>query len=193
MPRARRRNLEFWNLPNAITAVRIAAIPVILVVLAEDTWARSWLAGWIFIFAIIGDWLDGYLARRMNLQSTLGAFLDPLADKLIVGSVLIMLVPLGRVEGWLVALLLCREISITSLRAVAASEGLIIAASKWGKFKTAFQGTALALLCLHYPLFGVSLQRVGYALLLVATLFAVWSAWSYFSGFLDELEAGAAA
>ncbi len=193
MPRARRRNLQFWNLPNAITVVRIAAIPLILVVLAEDTWARSWIAGWIFIFAIIGDWLDGYLARRMNLQSTLGAFLDPLADKLLVGSVLIIMVPLGRVEAWLVALLICREIAITSLRAVAASEGLIIAASKWGKFKTAFQGTALSLLILHYPLYGVSLQRVGYGLLLVATLFAVWSAWSYFSGFLDELDAGAPA
>ncbi len=188
----RRRNLQFWNLPNAITVVRIVAIPAILVVLAEDTWVRSWIAGWIFIFAIIGDWLDGYLARKLNLQSTLGAFLDPLADKLIVGSVLVMLTTLGRVEGWLVALLLCREISVTSLRAVAASEGLIIAAGRWGKFKTAFQGTSLSLLCLHYPLWGVSLQRIGYALLLVATAFSLWSAWSYFSSFLDELEADAA-
>ena len=186
-----RRNLKFWNLPNAITVVRIVAIPVILVVLSKDTWLRSWIAGWIFIFAIIGDFLDGYLARKMNLQSTLGAFLDPLADKLIVGSVLIMLIPLGRVEAWLVAVLLSREIAITSLRAVAASEGLIIAASKWGKFKTAFQATAISMLCLHYPLWGVSLQRVGYGLLLVATLFALWSAWSYFSGFLDVLDADA--
>lgn len=191
MPRRKRENLQFWNLPNAITVVRIAAIPVILLVLAEDTWLRSWIAGWIFIFAIIGDWLDGYLARKMNLQSTLGAFLDPLADKLIVCSVLIMLVTLGRVEAWLVVLLICREISITSLRAVAASEGLIIAASRWGKFKTAFQGTALSLLCLHYPIWGVSLQRIGYGLLLVATLFALGSGWAYFSGFLDELDAEA--
>ena len=184
-----RRNLQFWNLPNAITVIRIVAIPVILIVLSKDTWLRSWIAGWIFVFAIIGDFLDGYLARKMNLQSTLGAFLDPLADKLIVGSVLIMLIPLGRVEAWLVAVLLSREIAITSLRAVAASEGLIIAASKWGKFKTAFQATAISMLCLHYPLWGVSLQRVGYGLLLVATLFALWSAWSYFSGFLDVLDA----
>jgi CDP-diacylglycerol--glycerol-3-phosphate 3-phosphatidyltransferase len=192
MPR-RRRNLQFWNIPNAITVARIAAIPLILVVLAEDTVVRSWVAGWIFIFAILGDWLDGYLARRMNLQSTLGAFLDPLADKLIVCSVLIMLVTLDRVEDWLVALLICREIAISSLRAVAASEGLIIAASKWGKFKTAFQGTSLALLCLHYPVWGVSLQRVGYGLLLVATLFALSSAWNYFASFLDELDSGALA
>lgn len=174
---------DFWNLPNTITAMRVVAVPVIVWLMFDGSFARSWAAGWLFIFAIIGDFLDGYLARKLNLQSKMGAFLDPLADKLIVGTVLIMLVPLGRVEAWLVALLLAREVTITSLRAVAANDGVVIAASKWGKYKTAFQGTALSLLCLHYPFLGVDLHRVGYGVLLVATLFSLWSAWDYLSGY----------
>ena len=166
---------EFWNLPNTITAGRVVAVPIIVWLMFDGSWARSWAAGWLFIFAII--------ARKLNLQSKMGAFLDPLADKLIVGTVLIMLVPLGRVEAWLVALLLAREATITSLRAVAANDGVVIAASKWGKYKTAFQGTALSLLCLHYPFLGVDLHRVGYGVLLVATLFSLWSAWDYLSAY----------
>ena len=168
----------------AITYVRILAIPVIVLLLLHDDPTRSWLAGWIFILAIVGDFFDGYLARRMGLQSTLGAFLDPLADKLLVGTILIMLAQLHRVEHWLVALLICRELSISSLRAVAASEGLIISASKWGKYKTAFQGTALSLLCLHYPLLGVDLQLVGYGVLWISVLLSLWSAFDYFRSFV---------
>lgn len=180
---------EFWNLPNTITAVRVMAVPVIVGLMMDGSFARSWAAGWIFIFAIIGDFLDGYLARKLNLQSKMGAFLDPLADKLIISAVLIMLIPLGRVEAWLVVVLLTREVTITSLRAVAANDGVVIAASKWGKYKTAYQATALSLLCLHYPFFGVDLHRVGYGVLLVATLFSLWSAWDYLAGYARSLRA----
>ena len=173
----------FWNLPNSITAARVLAIPVVVWLMLDGGFARSWAAGWLFIFAIIGDFLDGYFARKLNLQSKMGAFLDPLADKLIVGTVLIMLVPLGRVEAWLVALLIGREVTITALRAVAANDGIVIAASKWGKYKTAFQGTALSLLCLHYPLLGVDLHHVGYGTLWVATVFSLWSGWDYLAGY----------
>lgn len=178
----------FWNLPNTITAVRIVAVPVIVWLMLDGGFWRSWAAGWLFVFAIIGDFLDGYFARKLNLQSKMGAFLDPLADKLIVGTVLIMLVPLGRVEAWLVALLISREMTITALRAVAANDGVVIAASKWGKYKTAFQGTALSLLCLHYPLGGVDLHRVGYGTLVVGTLFSLWSAWDYLVGYARVAE-----
>ncbi len=168
-----------WNPPNLITFGRVLVIPIVIGLLATDNELGSWLAGWLFIAAIIGDWVDGFLARKMHLHSTLGAFLDPLADKLLVGSTLIVLIPLGRVEAWLVALLEAREMTITALRAVAATDGLVMSASNLGKYKTAFQGTALSLLCLHYPLYGVSLQRVGYAVLWIAAVFSLWSATDY--------------
>lgn len=168
-----------WNPPNLITMGRVAVIPLVIWLLSEDTWLRSWIAGWLFIAAIVGDWFDGYLARRMKLQSTLGAFLDPLADKLLVGSVLIVLIPQGRVEAWLVALLQAREMTITALRAVVATDGVVMSASNLGKYKTAFQGTALSLLCIHQDFFGIDLQRVGYGTLLIATVFSLWSAWDY--------------
>jgi len=183
---------SFWNLPNSITVVRIVAVPFIVWLMLDGSFARSWAAGWVFIFAIIGDFLDGYFARKLGLMSKMGAFLDPLADKLIVGTVLIMLIPLGRVEAWLVALLICRELTITALRAVAANDGVVIAASKWGKYKTAFQGTALSLLCLHYPFVGVDLHRVGYGTLLVATVFSLWSALDYLVAYARVAEPPAA-
>jgi CDP-diacylglycerol--glycerol-3-phosphate 3-phosphatidyltransferase len=175
---------SFWNLPNAITLARVVAVPIVVALLLDDNERDSWIAGWIFIAAIIGDFVDGWLARKMNLQTKLGAFLDPLADKLLVGSTLIALIPLGRVEVWLVVLLEAREMTITALRAVAANDGVVIAASKWGKYKTAFQGTALSLLCLHYPVNGIDMHRVGYATLLIATLFSLWSGWDYMYGWI---------
>lgn len=181
-----------WNPPNLITMGRVAVIPLVIWLLHEDTWLRSWIAGWLFIAAIVGDWVDGYLARKMKLQSTLGAFLDPLADKLLVGSILIVLIPHGRVEAWLVAILQAREITITALRAVVATDGVVMAASNLGKYKTAFQGTAISLLCIHQDFFGIDLQRVGYGTLLVATFYSLWSAADYIGAVIASHRTGAA-
>ena len=131
----------------------------------------------------------------MIMPRASGQLLLPV-NPLFVGFTLLLafalnLVPLGRVEAWLVALLICRELTITALRAVAANDGVVIAASKWGKYKTAFQGTALSLLCLHYPLGGVDLHRVGYGTLLVGTLFSLWSAWDYLAGYARVAESAA--
>jgi CDP-diacylglycerol--glycerol-3-phosphate 3-phosphatidyltransferase len=112
---------------------------------------NSFIAACLFGAASITDYFDGWLARRKGLTTVLGKFLDPLADKLIVTSVLVMLVPLGRIPAWVVVLLLARELAITGLRGIAVTEGMVIAASQGGKWKTAFQLTGILGLLIHYP------------------------------------------
>jgi CDP-diacylglycerol--glycerol-3-phosphate 3-phosphatidyltransferase len=147
------RNLkkEFFNLPNMLTMFRILIIPLVLWYIYYESRINSFIAACLFTLASITDFFDGWLARRQNMITVLGKFLDPLADKLIVMSTLVMLVPLGRIPAWVVVLLLARELSITGLRGIASSEGLVIAASQGGKWKTAFQLTGILGLLIHYP------------------------------------------
>src|SRR4029077_5185790 len=112
---------------------------------------RGFWACMVFTAAAITDVLDGYLARKLNVVSVLGKFLDPLADKLIVMAALVWLVPMGRIPSWVVVLLLARELSVTGLRSVAASEGVVIAAGNEGKTKTALQMIGIVALVLGYP------------------------------------------
>lgn len=187
----------FWNLPNTLTVIRIAMVPLMIVLLLEEPsrwFARLAMA--IFVIAMITDIVDGYLARKWGLVSVVGAFLDPLADKLMVTTTLVMLVPLGWIPAWLVALLICRELTITALRTIAVSEGLVIAAGTLGKFKTAFQGTALGFLLWHYPtevwwwpVTTVDAHSCGVALLYVATFFSMASAWEYLADFFRHVNA----
>ena len=142
---------EFFNLPNMLTMFRIAIIPLVLVFIYYDSRANAFVAACLFATASATDFLDGWLARRKGLITVLGKFLDPLADKLIVTSTLVMLIPLGRIPAWVVVLLLARELAITSLRSIAVNEGLVIAASQGGKWKTAFQLTGILGLLIHYP------------------------------------------
>lgn len=175
---------EFWNAPNTLTVARCAAVPVVMVLLMfpQPLWCTVTM--FIFAAAAITDLIDGYLARKLHLESTLGAFLDPLADKLLVTAALVMLIPLGRVPAWMVAVFLLREITITALRAIAASEGVIIAAGSLGKYKTVFQSTALGFLIFHYEWRGIDAHSVGIVLLWVALGYALVSATSYVRGFV---------
>jgi CDP-diacylglycerol--glycerol-3-phosphate 3-phosphatidyltransferase len=141
---------EFFNLPNMLTMFRILIIPLVLWYVYYESRINSFIAACLFSLASITDFFDGWLARRQNKITVLGKFLDPLADKLIVMSTLVMLVPLGRIPAWVVVLLLARELSITGLRGIASSEGLVIAASQGGKWKTAFQLTGILGLLIHY-------------------------------------------
>src|SRR5215472_749354 len=120
------------NLPNMLTMGRVVAIPVFLWLLSVPTPQRGFWACMVFTAAAITDLLDGYLARKMNVVSVLGKFLDPLADKLLVMASLIWMVPMGRIPEWAVVLLIGREISITGLRSIASSEGVVIAAGESG-------------------------------------------------------------
>jgi CDP-diacylglycerol--glycerol-3-phosphate 3-phosphatidyltransferase len=142
---------EFLNLPNTLTMARILVIPLVLVFVYHESRVNSFIAACLFAAASITDFFDGWLARRMGLITVVGKFLDPLADKLLVTSTLIMLVPLGRIPAWVVVLLLARELTITGLRSIASSEGLVIDASQEGKWKTAFQVTGILGLLVHYP------------------------------------------
>jgi CDP-diacylglycerol--glycerol-3-phosphate 3-phosphatidyltransferase len=130
---------------------RVVMIPVCLWFLDQGTQKGCFWAAIVFTVAAITDVLDGWLARRMGVVSVLGKFLDPLADKLIVMASLIWMVPLGRIPGWVVIVLLAREISVTGLRSVAASEGVVIAAGSEGKTKTALQMVGIIALLLGYP------------------------------------------
>lgn len=194
---------DIYNLPNILTMFRIALIPVVMYFVYEGTPLSCFLATMLFVVASITDWFDGYIARKQNLVSLTGKFLDPLADKLLVMATLVMLLPLGRIPAWLVILILAREFTITGLRSMAAGEGMIISASDGGKFKTAFQMTGVIGLLVHYEYAAnwgfaqasVNFHRLGLWLLAISVGFSLWSAVSYFRGFvraIGEVKAPAA-
>jgi CDP-diacylglycerol--glycerol-3-phosphate 3-phosphatidyltransferase len=196
----RRRSLkqDALNLPNLLTMGRVATIPVVLWLLESGTPKACTWAAIVYAAAAITDLLDGYLARRMNIVSMLGKFLDPLADKLLVMASLVWMVPMGRIPEWAVVLLLAREISITGLRGIASSEGVVIAAGEGGKSKTALQMIGILCLILGYPyhlslgfidLGEVDLVYVGRALVYISLVFSLTSAFQYVSLFAEAVEA----
>lgn len=181
-----------------LTFARIACIPILVLTLLKDTPAMSLIAALIFSLASITDWLDGYLARRLDLVTVMGKFLDPLADKLIVMAALIMMIPLDRVPAWAVFLLIAREVIVTGLRSVASSEGIVIAASNLGKYKTIFQMVAIIVLLLHYdycwffgldiPLLCADFHNVGLFFFYVSLVLTLWSGMDYLVKFFRVLE-----
>lgn len=193
-PPKRRLSRQALSLPNLLTYARVAAIPGVLVLMSVDTPRYAFWAAMTFALASVTDALDGYIARRYNLTSVLGKFLDPLADKLIVLAVLLMLLDLGRVPVWAALIILAREMTITGLRSVAASEGIVIAARDLGKTKTAFQMVGLWALILNHPypieLFPepVDFHRLGLAFLYISLFFSVLSAVDYFVGFFRAIQ-----
>ncbi len=194
---------EVTNLPNLLTFGRILAIPPVMLLMLQNTPESNFWATALFSLAAITDWLDGYLARKRDLVSLLGKLLDPLADKLIVLAVLVTAVQLTdaagepHVPGWFVVVLLSRELSISGLRAMAASEGLEIAVVRTGKWKTALQLCGLVGVIIHYSypvdfLFttvSVDFGALGLALLAVSMVFSLISAGAYFSRFLRAVVA----
>ncbi|RAL23746.1 CDP-diacylglycerol--glycerol-3-phosphate 3-phosphatidyltransferase [Lujinxingia litoralis] len=188
---------DIVNIPNVLTLIRIALIPVVAMFIAFGDPLSCLIAVILFGVASFTDWVDGYLARKLNLVSMTGKFLDPLADKLLVMTALVMLIPLGRLPAWIVIIIVAREISISSLRSLAAGEGLIIAAGEGGKLKTAFQMLGLVFLITHYTYeidYGLAtltlnFHRIGFWLLAISVFFSLWSAWEYFWGFLKAIGA----
>ena len=166
----------FWNLSNKLTLFRIGAIPIVALLLLFFPEKRpSFIAAFVFLLAAISDGLDGYLARRGNMVSNVGKLHDPLADKLLVCTALIMLIPLGRVSAWIVAVIIGREMVVTTLRGVAGSEGVVIAASRLGKLKALVQLIATNFLILHYPYFSLDIHLIGTIMIWIAAMLTVWS------------------
>lgn len=172
-----------WNLPNILSLSRIAVVPIVLLFLASASWWGCFFAALLFIAAALTDMVDGYLARKAGQITSFGKFVDPLADKVLISAVLVMLVQLGWVGGWVAIIIISRDLMVTGLRAIAADEGMVIAADKYGKIKTILQIVALVPLMLHYPLFGLPSHQIGTWLLYLATALTVYSGWNYFAVF----------
>jgi CDP-diacylglycerol---glycerol-3-phosphate 3-phosphatidyltransferase len=172
-----------WTTPNVITLLRMATAPLLLYLLLYSSPVASALAATVFFVAMISDFLDGYVARNYGLGSTLGKFLDPLADKVVVLTALIMLAGMTRtphVPAWMVAVLVLREVMVTGLRAIAAAEGMVLGAEALGKYKMTLQAIAVQGLLIHYTYFHVNFFDAGMFVLWIATVLSVWSGVSYY-------------
>src|SRR5580658_9183986 len=186
------------NLPNLLTMARIVMIPLFLWLLDSETPKACFSAAIVFTLAAMTDMLDGYLARKLGIVSVLGKFLDPLADKLIVMAALVWMVPMGRIAPWAVVIVIGREISVTGLRSIAASEGVVISAGQEGKTKTALQMIGIIALVLGYPyhisyagldLGLVDLVHVGRMMIYLSLVFSIASAAQYLRLFAAAVEA----
>lgn len=171
------------NLPNFLSIVRIGTAPVLVVLLLSPGRTLSVVSAVLFALVCVTDWLDGYLARKRGIITALGKFLDPLADKILITTAFIMLIPLGRAPAWVVALIISREIAVTGLRAIATNSGVVIAASRLGKLKTVSQIVCLVPLIIHYSFFGVDFHLIGTLLLYAAFFLTMWSGLDYFLNF----------
>jgi CDP-diacylglycerol--glycerol-3-phosphate 3-phosphatidyltransferase len=205
----------YLNLPNSLTISRIFLVPLLVVVLLTPPWTTAWvrdllqgmssmewvgdLVGWlsdwrefvalvIFLVAASTDWLDGFLARRRGEITTLGKLLDPLADKLLTVSAFISLVELQVAPAWMVVLIVGREFAVSGLRSIAVTQGVVIAASVWGKFKTGSQIVAISLLILTNTLERwIPYTNLGKAVLWVVIALAVISMIDYFKKFFTAI------
>lgn len=206
------------NLPNTLTLLRIFLVPLLVVVLLTPPWAVpwvkervagseslhwagdlvTWFATWreliavlIFLTAAATDWLDGYLARRRDQVTTLGKLLDPIADKLLTVSAFIALVELKLAPAWMVVVIVGREFAVSAMRSIAASRGVVIAASAWGKYKTVSQVVAITLLILTNTLERwVRFGNLGTAALWVVMILATYSMIQYFLEFIRQVDLG---
>ena len=178
-----------WITANDLTVMRILLVPVIFVVMVfwqNNHWVLFGI-WFVFLFACLTDYWDGVLARYQNKSTKLGMLLDPIADKILIMSLLIVLVGLNRAPDYLVAILITREFAVTGLRAVAASEGRVIAANSGGKYKTLSQMFAVGFLIIHYPTFGIPTHETGIVLLWLATGISFWSGFDYFRAYYSTL------
>jgi CDP-diacylglycerol--glycerol-3-phosphate 3-phosphatidyltransferase len=177
---------RFWNLPNTITVVRMVVVPVLVGLPLYDGRVGSEVVAWLFIIAALGDLLDGWAARRGSQVTKIGKLLDPLADKLTVATALIVLLQMGRIPSWglaLVVVVIGRELAVTGLRGIASAGGQVVAAGWQGKLKTTAQNIAIG--CLIFPsgTLGLPNHPLGLVLLAVATALTLWSGYVYFANY----------
>ena len=172
------------NLPNSISLFRVAMVPVLMVFLLAGIPSGDIVALAVFVVAAASDWLDGYLARRRHQTSIMGAFLDPLADKLLVTAALVSLVDVGVLSAWVAMVVIARELAVTGLRMVAAARSVVISASGWGKIKTASQMAAIAALIVERrwlkPEWTLGGHKITWYLVLIMLVLTVVSGFYYF-------------
>ena len=182
-----------WTLPNLLSLFRIAIIPVLVYLLRFADAASALLAAVLFLLASLTDFFDGYLARRHRTVSNLGKILDPLADKLMIVSALIMLAALDHpgepdLPAWLVVVIVAREIAITILRGIALTEGIVLEADEMGKYKFGLQAIAVFALLVHYSYLGIDFYVIGLYFLCLSAVVAVWSGVNYHVKFFRLLQ-----
>ncbi len=188
-PKMEETAVNILNVPNLLSISRILAVPVFIIFMLELTPLRAVAAGIVFSLASATDWLDGYLARRWGQVTKMGKLLDPIADKILVASALIMLVEINKVASWKAIVIIGREFAVTGLRAIASSEGIVIPAENMGKYKTAAQITAVLTLVLDNYFETVWMTDIGNVAIWFAMIFAVYSAVQYFMHYWKELKA----
>lgn len=188
---------EIDNLPNRLTLFRIILIPIILLSLFMQTTQWPWfahhpfflnyMAAWTFVAASITDYFDGYFARKMKIVTIFGSFLDPIADKFLVISSLIMLLFLHRIHVLIVLILVLREMYITALRLLAMEKGFTVPVGTLGKWKTATQMVGIPLLMAYDSPFGINMPFIGTLAIYLASLFSLYSALEYSFHFLKKI------
>lgn len=168
------------NTPNKLTIARIIIVPFLVIFLLTG-WggeANRYISLTLFVVASVTDWFDGYLARKNNLVTNFGKFMDPLADKLLVCSAMICMIDLKRLPAWFVIIIIAREFIISGFRLIAAENGIVIAANYWGKFKTASQMIMIILLILHFDGIFVILEQIfiwlSLALTIISLITYIW-------------------
>lgn len=177
---------QILNLPNTITLLRIGVVPFMLLMplMLSPFWRH--VMAWVFLVAVLTDLLDGYIARSWKMVTRLGKLLDPLADKLLVTTALIMMLAVGLLSEWqagMVVIIVARELAVTGLRGIASAEGHVVAASGLGKLKTLAQNSAVVALLLPEDAFGLPAREIGLTLLTLASALTLWSGWLYFSSY----------
>jgi len=192
---------RWWNLPNSITLLRAAVVPVLLFFPffhggpdgGPNKFVSS-LFAWFFIVAALSDLLDGWLARRGQMVTQLGKLLDPLADKLLASTALIVLLAMGRIEveaTWMVVVIIGRELAVTGLRGLASAGGHVMAASGLGKAKALTQNISIGALLFHFETIGANAHQVGMGFLVLATALTLVSGYRYFAQYFRGLAAEA--
>jgi CDP-diacylglycerol--glycerol-3-phosphate 3-phosphatidyltransferase len=179
--------MTFHTTPNYLSVLRVVFVPAVVIALYQGTPFYDFIAAVFFGLAGITDYFDGYLARKHGIETVYGKLLDPLADKFLVICSFIMLQHLGRMNPVVVMLLVCRELTITGLRALASAEGVIVAASQGGKWKTATQMSAIPCLMLKEA-YGIPFLAIGTGLTYLSLGLSLWSAKDYIVGFFKGLK-----
>ena len=167
------------KLPMQITWFRIWMVPIILAFLWPNELPWNAVAAGLFILTSISDYYDGYFARKYNATSTMGKFMDPIADKILVTSVLVMLIPTQKIDPWMVIVILARDTFIGGIRSIAASDGIVIDAKPTGKWKTALQMVAIPAVMIDDRFLGIPFDRIGYWVLWVSVVLSVTSGLEY--------------
>jgi CDP-diacylglycerol--glycerol-3-phosphate 3-phosphatidyltransferase len=175
------------NFPNTISLLRVTVIPVLFFLLLSPGRNGSLIIAGLFILAALTDLLDGYLARKYGIVTVMGKFLDPIADKLIVNTAMILMIPIGRISAWIVAIIIIRDFVVDGIRAISQSEGYVIQASRLGKRKTLCQIFAVSALMIHYPFLGADAHVVGTVILYIALVLSVSSGIDYLMKFYKNI------